>query len=53
MAQLALAWVLRNGKVTSALIGASKSSQILENIDTLKNLNFTQDELKAIDTILK
>lgn len=53
MAQMALAWVLRNGKVTSALIGASKSSQILENIKTLNNLSFTQDELAAIDTILK
>lgn len=53
MAQLALAWVLRNGKITSALIGASKSSQIVENVATLKNLTFTEDELKAIDDILK
>lgn len=53
MAQLALAWVLRNGKITTALIGASKSSQIIENVATLKNLTFTDAELKAIDDILK
>ncbi len=53
MAQLALAWVLRNGKITTALIGASKSSQIIENVATLKNLSFTDAELKAIDEILK
>ncbi len=53
MAQMAHAWVLRGGKITTALIGASKSSQILENIGTLKNLTFTEDELNAIDAILK
>lgn len=53
MAQLALAWVLREGRITTALIGASKSSQIIENIDTLNNLTFTADELSEIETILK
>ncbi len=53
MAQLALAWVLRGDKITTALIGASKASQIIENIGTLKNLSFTEDELNAIDAILK
>ncbi|MGB8453073.1 MAG: L-glyceraldehyde 3-phosphate reductase [Anaerocolumna sp.] len=53
MAQMALAWVLRGGKITTALIGASKSSQIIENIGTLKNLSFTDDELNAIEAILK
>ncbi|WFR56614.1 L-glyceraldehyde 3-phosphate reductase [Anaerocolumna sp. AGMB13025] len=53
MAQLALAWVLRGGNITTALIGASKPSQITENIGTLKNLSFTEDELNAIDEILK
>ncbi|WMJ90047.1 L-glyceraldehyde 3-phosphate reductase [Anaerocolumna sp. MB42-C2] len=52
MAQLALAWVLRKGRITTALIGASKSSQIIENVETLKNLDFTQQELDAIETIL-
>ncbi|MNJ52889.1 L-glyceraldehyde 3-phosphate reductase [compost metagenome] len=52
LAQLALAWVLRNGKVTSALIGASRASQIEENVKTLENLNFSQEELDRIETIL-
>lgn len=53
MAQLALAWVLRGDKITTALIGASKTSQIIENIGALKNLTFTENELAAIDAILK
>ncbi len=53
MAQMALAWVLRGGHITTALIGASKSSQIIENTETLKNLTFTEEELRAIDEILK
>jgi L-glyceraldehyde 3-phosphate reductase len=53
MAQMALAWVLRGGHITTALIGASKSSQIIENTETLKNHMFTEEELKAIDEILK
>ncbi len=52
MAQMALAWVLRQGKITTALIGASKASQIVENVGTLKNLSFTDEELKKIDDIL-
>lgn len=53
MAQMALAWVLRENKITTALIGASKSSQIVENINTLNNLAFTKDELIEIEKILK
>jgi len=52
LAQMALAWVLRGGKITSALIGASKVSQIEDNIAALKNLDFSQEELKKIDEIL-
>ena len=51
LAEMALAWVLRDGKVTSALMGASKASQIVENINALKNTSFTDDELKLIDDI--
>lgn len=51
LAQLALAWVLRNDQVTSVLIGASKKEQIIENVKTLEKLDFTQEELKAIDEI--
>lgn len=50
--QLALAWVLRSGKVTSALIGASSSKQITENVKTIEKLDFTNDELLLIEKIL-
>ncbi len=53
MAQMALAWVLRQPEVTSALIGASRVQQIDDNVAALKNLSFSADELKAIDEILK
>ena len=52
LAQLALAWVLRHGEVTSALIGASRTSQIDDAIGALANRRFTSDELGAIDRIL-
>lgn len=52
LAQMALAWVLRGGKVTSALIGASRVSQIEENVAALNNLTFTQEELDRIEEIL-
>lgn len=52
LAQMSLAWVLRGGKVTSALIGASRVSQLEENVETLNNLNFTTEELKMIEEIL-
>ncbi|MEE1238709.1 MAG: aldo/keto reductase, partial [Acutalibacteraceae bacterium] len=44
-----LAWVLRDGAVTSVLIGASKPSQILDNIKATENITFTKDELDEID----
>jgi L-glyceraldehyde 3-phosphate reductase len=53
LAQMALAWVLRGGRVTSALIGASRVSQIEENVAALNNLSFTEEELNKIDDILK
>lgn len=53
LAQMACAWNLRGGRLTSVLLGASKASQIIENTAALKNLDFTDDELKAIDDILK
>lgn len=52
LAQLSLAWVLRNPAITSALIGASKVSQVEENLGTLKNLVFTKDESAKIDRII-
>lgn len=53
LAQMALAWILRDGKITSVLIGASKLEQIEENVKILNNLDFSQDELNEIDKILK
>jgi len=52
LAQLALAWVLRDSRMTSALIGASRVEQIEENVSALKNLQFSADELARIDGIL-
>jgi L-glyceraldehyde 3-phosphate reductase len=49
LAQMALAWSLRDGRVTSALIGASSVAQLEENLAALGRLDFTPDELAAID----
>ena len=49
LAQMALAWVLRGGRVTSALIGASRPSQIEDCVGALKNLEFSAGELAEID----
>ncbi len=51
LAEMALAWVLRDGVVTSVLIGASKPSQILDNIKAINNTAFSAEELKRIDEI--
>lgn len=53
LTQMALAWVLRDPRVTSALIGASRVKQIEENSAALENSEFTTDELDQIDKILK
>ncbi len=53
LAQMALSWVLRDGEVTSVLIGASRASQIAENTKIVTAPAFTQDELDAIEKILK
>lgn len=51
LAQMALAWILRLPAITSALIGASKVEQIEQNVAALQNLEFSAEELKAIDEI--
>lgn len=53
LAQMACAWNLRGGRLTSVLLGASRPSQIIENVGALSNLDFTQDELDAIENVLK
>ena len=51
LAEMALAWVLKDGIVNSVLIGASKPSQIINNIKAIENTSFTSDELERIDKI--
>ena len=51
LAEMALAWVLRDGVVTSVLIGASKPSQILDNIKAINNTAFSAEELEKINKI--
>ena len=52
LAQMSLAWVLRHKTVTSALIGASKVSQVDNCVGAVRNLNFTGEELAQIEKIL-
>jgi L-glyceraldehyde 3-phosphate reductase len=52
LAQMALAWVLKDKRITSVIIGASKPEQVLDSVQCLQNLNFTQEELNQIETIL-
>lgn len=51
LAQMALSWILRDGEVTSVLIGASRPAQITENIEIIHRTSFTAEELKKIDEI--
>ena len=51
LAQMAVAWVLKNDNVTSVLLGASKVSQIEEIVEGLNNPKFSKEELKIIDEI--
>ena len=53
LAQMAIAWVLRKPAVTSALIGASSVKQLEDNLASLNNLNFTDEELDRIESILR
>ena len=53
LAQMALAWLLRDQRITSVLIGSSKPEQILDSIKALENTSFSEEELQSIDTILQ
>jgi L-glyceraldehyde 3-phosphate reductase len=53
IAQMALAWALRKGRVTSVIIGASKVEQLEDNIDAIRNLEFAENELKSIEKVLQ
>ncbi len=51
LAEMALAWILRDGVVTSVLIGASRPAQILDNIKAISNTEFSKEERRAIDEV--
>ena len=53
LAQMAVAWLLKDKRVTSVLVGASKVEQLKENINTLENLEFNKNELDEIEKILQ
>jgi L-glyceraldehyde 3-phosphate reductase len=53
LAQMALAWVLRDNRITSVLIGASSVQQIGDNVETLRNIAFSAEELQKIEAILQ
>ena len=51
LAQMAISWILKDSRITSVLIGASKTTQILDSVKAIENTVFSEDELKAIDSI--
>ena len=53
LAQMAISWILRDGMVTSVLVGASKPSQLVENVKAIEKIDFTEEEIKKIDKIIR
>lgn len=53
LAQMALAWVLKDDRITSVILGASKAQQVTESIEATKNIQFSKEELDKIDFILR
>jgi len=53
LAQMAIAWLLKDQRITSVLVGASKTEQLLDSLKALDNLEFSTESLKKIETILK
>jgi L-glyceraldehyde 3-phosphate reductase len=52
LAQMAIAWLLKDERITTVLVGVSKPEQLADNVNAVKNLNFTESELKEIEEIL-
>ena len=52
LAQMSLAWVLKDKRITSVVVGASKPQQVLDSVQSLRNYHFSDDELRQIDEIL-
>ncbi|WP_162340597.1 L-glyceraldehyde 3-phosphate reductase [Cyclobacterium salsum] len=53
LAQMAIAWLLKDPRITSVLVGVSKASQIIDNVNSLKVLDFSKEELAIIEQLLK
>jgi L-glyceraldehyde 3-phosphate reductase len=53
LAQMAIAWLLKDQRITTVLVGVSKPEQLAENIEAIKNLSFSEEELAKIESILK
>lgn len=53
LAQMAIAWLLKDQRITTVLVGISKPEQLAENVEAVKNLNFSSEELEKIELILK
>lgn len=53
MAQMAIAWLLKDSRITSVLVGASSAAQLLNSIESVKHIDFSNEELNAIEGILK
>ena len=53
LAQMAISWILKDDRITSVLIGASKTEQILDSVKAIKNTVFSENEIIAIDAIVK
>jgi len=53
LAQMAISWILKEDRITSVLIGASKSEQIIDSVKAIKNTVFSENEIQSIDRILK
>jgi L-glyceraldehyde 3-phosphate reductase len=52
LAQMALSWILKDNRITTVLVGASKPAQLSDSLECLKNLQFSEDDLKQIEAIL-
>ncbi|MEO7048240.1 MAG: aldo/keto reductase, partial [Ferruginibacter sp.] len=53
LAQMAIAWILKDERITSVILGASKPKQVTDAIGAVKNHNFSKEELERIEEILK
>ena len=53
LAQMSISWILKDNRITSVLIGASKTTQIIDSAKAIENTNFTKEELRLIDEICK